>query len=322
VTAAATDASGPRILDVDPEQQGQRLDNFLLARLKGVPRSYVYRIIRSGEVRINSRRARPATKIEAGDRVRVPPVRTSVRAAAATPSDELLERLESRILFEDDALLVIDKPAGLAVHGGSGIRLGLIEALRVLRPERRQLELVHRLDRDTSGCLMVAGRRAELRHLHDMLREGRLHKRYLALVHGRWPRRRVKVSAPLQRSTGRGGERLVRADHAGREALTRFEVQRHYRDCSLVAAEPVTGRTHQIRVHAAVSGHPIAGDPKYGEREFNRVMRERGLRRLFLHAAELRIERADGSMLDLAAPLDPALQALLDRLEPPDAADL
>lgn len=308
-----TPAAGARIVEVSPDEAGQRLDNFLLARLKGAPRSLVYRIVRGGEVRVNSGRAKPERRLEAGDRVRVPPVRLAERDPAVPPRG-LCEELAGRILFENEGLLVIDKPSGLAVHGGSGLSLGLIEALRAMRPDCKSLELVHRLDRDTSGCVMIAKKRAVLRHLHEGLREGGIKKRYLALVRGRWPASKQRVSASLEKNTLSSGERMVRADDAGKRAETLFKVLRTFDEATLVEASPLTGRTHQIRVHAQVAGHPIAGDDKYGDRDFDRKMRAHGLRRLFLHAASLAFSLPSGEAVEVSAPLDPALERVLSSL--------
>jgi 23S rRNA pseudouridine955/2504/2580 synthase len=306
-------AGSVQVLEVDTDAAGQRLDNYLFARLKGAPRSLVYRIVRGGEVRVNGGRARPERRLEAGDRVRVPPVRLEPRASP-NPPRRIVDGLAQRIVYEDDGLLVIDKPSGLAVHGGSGVSAGLIEALRVLRADCTQLELVHRLDRDTSGCVMVAKKRSMLRHLHQALREGTIRKSYLTLVRGRWPRRRVSVRAALEKNVMSSGERVVRAGDTGKAAETRFNVLEYYRDASLLEAVPLTGRTHQIRVHAQLSGHPIAGDPKYGDREFNQQMRGTGLRRLFLHAAALDLLLPDGRSLRVEATLDAELAGVLERL--------
>jgi 23S rRNA pseudouridine955/2504/2580 synthase len=301
---------GVRLLEISAEHDGQRLDNFLMARLKGVPRSLVYRIVRSGEVRVNSGRVKPDQRLQAGDRVRVPPVRVSEKPnpeAGAGLQRELLGRL----LYEDDKLLVVDKPSGLAVHGGSGLSLGLIEALRSMRKDGDSLELVHRLDRDTSGCILISKKRSMLRHLHAALREGTVKKTYTALVQGRWPKRLSRVTAALEKSVISSGERFVRASGEGRASETRFRILEAFQLATLVEAQPITGRTHQIRVHAQSSGHPIAGDDKYGEREFNRQMRALGLKRLFLHASAVEFPLADGTRMAFSAPLDPQLAAFL-----------
>lgn len=310
-----TPSSTPRVqlLEVTADQAGQRLDNYLLARLKGAPRSLIYRLVRGGEVRVNSGRAKPDRRLEAGDRVRVPPLRLAPRDAAV-PGEGLLRELATRTLYEDEGLLVVDKPSGLAVHGGSGVSLGLIEALRVLRPDVRQLELVHRLDRETSGCVMLAKKRSMLRHLHEALREGRIDKVYLALVAGQWPKRKTRVTAALEKNVLASGERMVRSDPDGKASETAFRVLRQFPRATLVEARPLTGRTHQIRVHAQFAGHPLAGDEKYGDRDFNREMRGAGLKRLFLHAAAIELQLPDGRPLRVEAPLPAELTRFLDGL--------
>ena len=295
---------------------GQRIDNFLLRRLKGVPRSVIYRILRRGEVRVNARRIGPDYRLAAGDIVRVPPVRTAAERPSPQPGRGIAGRLAAAVLYEDERMLVIDKPAGLAAHGGSGVSYGVIEALRALRPGERELELVHRLDRDTSGCLMIAKRRSLLRLLHQLQREGEIEKTYLALLAGRWRRGTARVDAPLRKNTLQGGERMVRVAADGKDAVTEFRVVQRFADSTLVEAILGTGRTHQIRVHAAHLGAPILGDAKYGDAEANRRYRELGLRRLFLHAAGLKIRwPGEGAPLEVAAPLAPELQELLVRLE-------
>ncbi|WP_349573014.1 23S rRNA pseudouridine(955/2504/2580) synthase RluC [Azotobacter salinestris] len=307
--------SGVQLLEIGPETAGQRIDNFLLARLKGAPRTLIYRILRKGEVRVNKGRIKPEYKLQAGDLVRVPPLRLAERDEPVPLAQGLLERLEAAILHEDKALMVLNKPAGIAVHGGSGLSHGVIEALRQLRPEARDLELVHRLDRDTSGLLMIAKKRSMLRHLHEALRGDGVDKRYLALVCGSWPSARKQVSAPLQKNTLRSGERMVEVDEEGREALTLFRVLRRFGDfATLVEARPITGRTHQIRVHARHAGHPIAGDAKYGDEGFTREIRALGGKRLFLHAYSLAVPLPEGGELRLEAPVDEMWAQTLERL--------
>jgi 23S rRNA pseudouridine955/2504/2580 synthase len=309
-------AHGVRHVEVDASRAGQRLDNFLLGLLKGVPKSRVYRVLRRGEVRVNSARAAPSYRVRAGDRVRVPPLRLA-RAATAHEAPRL-DWLAERILYEDDDFLVIDKPAGLAVHGGTGVDTGLIEALRRLRPDFPTLELAHRLDRATSGCLLIAKRRAALLALHAMLRRGSVEKCYLALVKGRWRGGAREINAPLARDRIRGGERLVGVSRDGRAAQSRFAPQAVFGPATLMEVKLYTGRMHQARVHAAHAGHPIAGDDKYGDREFNRELRGFGLRRLFLHAARLQFAHPQsGARIEVAAELPPELETVLERLREP-----
>lgn len=308
-----------RLVEVDEHHTGQRLDNFLIGRLKGVPKSHIYRILRRGEVRINKGRSRPEYRLRKGDVVRIPPVRTA-EVAAAPVGTRRVEFLRDRVLHEDAGLLVLDKPAGLAVHGGSGVSLGAIEALRALRPECRFLELIHRLDRDTSGCLLIAKKRATLTALHALLRESApgqgVDKRYLALVKGRWPGGARDVTVALQKNVLRSGERVVNVTRAGKGAHSVFTPLRRFAQATLVEIRLLTGRTHQARVHAAHIGHPIAGDEKYGEREFNRQMRALGLERLFLHAASVTFsDPASGERRAFAAPLPDDLAAFLERLQ-------
>lgn len=311
----ADGAQGVRHREVDDERAGQRLDNFLLTELKGVPRSHVYRLIRSGQVRVNSGRTTPSYRLRAGDRVRVPPVSTRP-TAPATATPENLDWLAARILYEDGRILVIDKPAGLAAHGGSNVSLGCIEALRLLRPEAKDLELAHRLDRGTSGLLLLAKRRSALRALHALLREGRVDKRYLVLVKGRWPEDATTVDAPLV--TRRvGGEARVKVDPEGKEAQSRFAVlERYGKTATLLEVRIATGRTHQIRVHAEHVGHPVAGDDRYGDKDFNQYIRSFGLQRMFLHAHSLEFEWPDtGESAHFSAPLPDELRSVLSALE-------
>jgi 23S rRNA pseudouridine955/2504/2580 synthase len=300
---------------VDAETAGQRLDNFLLGTLKGVPRSHVYRLIRSGQVRVNSGRVTPSHRLRAGDLVRVPPVAARpVVAPAAAP--DTLAWLADRVIFEDSRVLVIDKPAGLAVHGGSSVSLGCIEALRILRPAAKDLELAHRLDRGTSGVLLLAKRRSALRTLHALLREGQVDKRYLALVQGGWPDATSEIDAPLV--TRRvGGEARVKVDADGKEAQSSFRVLEHYgKTATLLEVSIATGRTHQIRVHAAHVGHPVAGDDRYGDRDFNAYLTSFGLKRMFLHAHALSFTWPEtGEPFSASAPLPEDLRAVLTALE-------
>ncbi len=304
-----------RQVEVEEGYQGQRLDNFLLAMLKGVPKSYVYRIVRKGEVRVNKGRTKVSYRLQHGDIVRIPPVRLADRDSPVRPGERTLENLKQSILYEDKRLIILNKPSGLAVHGGSGLKFGVIEALRSMRPGEKELELVHRLDRDTSGCLMVTKRRSALRTLHELLRSNGVDKRYLALVAGRWEKDRETVDAPLAKNLLQGGERVVRVDPQGKEALTRFRVVERFSDATLVEAELMTGRTHQLRVHLAHLGTPILGDDKYGNNLANRRMKKQGLKRLFLHARSLSFDWTEEvGRLKVEAPLEPTLEQLLERL--------
>ncbi len=317
-----------QLLEVDADQAGQRVDNFLMARLKGVPKSRIYRLLRKGEVRVNKGRVKPMTKLCAGDLVRIPPIVVADKKPEVKPGQGLVQLLERSILLETDALLVVNKPAGLAVHGGSGINLGLIESLRQMRPDARYLELVHRLDRGTSGCILVAKKRSMLRHLQAAFRDksagagGPLSKTYQALVVGCWSKRKTKVAEPLLRDELKSGDRIVRVDQAGKSALTRFRVLQCYHsdDCSqdftLVEALPVTGRTHQIRVHAQWAGHSLVGDDKYGDDQINEVMRRLGVKRLFLHASRLSfLLPGETEVTTVEAPLTEDLSMALSRLQ-------
>ncbi len=307
---------GVRYLTVDERGEGQRIDNFLLRELKGVPRALVYRLLRRGEVRVNKGRAKAGRRLAEGDVVRIPPLRLEEAAAPGKPSRKAVEEVEDSILHEDNLLLVLNKPSGLAVHGGSGLSFGVIELLRAARPLEKALELAHRLDRDTSGCLMLARRRSALRTLHQLQREGKIRKRYLALLHGRWEGERASVKAPLKKNLLRGGERMVTVSAEGKPARTEFRVVRRFREATLVEATLGTGRTHQIRVHAAHLGTPILGDPKYGDEAANRRFRELGLRRLFLHASSLLVPwPGRDEPYRFEAPLPPELEQLLERLD-------
>ena len=308
-------ATGVQLLEVSAGLEGQRIDNFLLARLKGVPKTMIYRILRKGEVRVNKGRIKPDYRIKEGDIVRVPPMRMT-QADEPTPlAKGLLERLEAAIVHEDKALIVLNKPAGIAVHGGSGLTYGVIEAFRQMRPQCKEIELVHRLDRDTSGLLMIAKKRSMLRHLHEALRGDGVDKRYMALVRGRWPASRKQVDAPLQRSNVRSGERMVEVNPEGKEALTLFKVIRRFGEfATMVEANPITGRTHQIRVHALYAGHAIAGDTKYGDEEFSKEIREMGGKRLFLHASDLKFTLPDGEVLAVHAEPDEQWQKVVEQL--------
>ncbi len=306
-------------VEIEAELAGQRIDNFLLTRLKGVPRSRIYRILRRGEVRVNRGRIKPSYRLQAGDQLRIPPVRMSEADEPVRAGQRVIETLEAGILYEDAGLLVLNKPSGLAVHGGSGLSYGVIEVLRAMRPDAPYLELVHRLDRETSGCLIIAKKRSHLRQLHALLRrEGgeRIEKTYLTLVQGGWQGGTRKIDAPLRKNTLRSGERMVSVSADGKPSQSVFTPLARYGDASLMEVRLLTGRTHQVRVHAAHAGHPIAGDGKYGDAGFNRALARRGLDRLFLHAHRIHLTHpGTGEHLRVSAPLDARLQAVLDRLK-------
>jgi 23S rRNA pseudouridine955/2504/2580 synthase len=303
-----------RHVEVDAQTQGQRLDKVLSRLLAGVPRSRIFRLIRRGEVRVNGRRASPEQRLVAGDAVRLPPVREGLPAAPKRVPRGLIESIERGVIHEDERLLVLDKPSGMAVHGGSGMSFGVIEALRASRPEQT-LELAHRLDRDTSGVLLVAKRHSALRELHALLRDGLVQKSYLLLVAGRWSLGHKKIDAPLRTDLRVGGERTVKVDAHGKAALTEFKLIEHYRSrASLLEARLHTGRTHQIRVHAAYCGHAVAGDEKYGDADFNERLAALGLTRMFLHAHSCSFSWPAGGVQSFSAPLPQALRAVLDAL--------
>ncbi len=306
-----------RFQTISADQAGQRIDNYLLSQLKGVPKSMIYRIIRKGEVRVNKGRVKAEYKLQADDVVRIPPVKVSAKEQAPI-SHKLhqVAQLEQQILFEDEVLLVLNKPSGMAVHGGSGLSFGVIEALRSLRSDARFLELVHRLDRDTSGILLVAKKRSALRHLHEQLRNKTIQKEYLALVRGQWQSHCKVINAPLNKNELASGERIVRVRKQGKPSETRFSVEERYgQEATLIKAMPVTGRTHQIRVHTQYAGHPIALDSKYGDQTFDQKMQTFGLNRLFLHAYAIRFEHPkSGETLRLSAELDAEMKTVLRKL--------
>ena len=306
-------SSGVSFLVISDDEAGQRIDNFLLARLKGVPKSRIYRLLRKGEVRVNKGRIKPEYRLVSGDTVRVPPVRQQEAPVVPVPGAALRTLLGASILMETADLLVVDKPAGLAVHGGSGISLGLIEALRASRPDPF-LELVHRLDRGTSGCLLVARKRSALRDLQRQLREGEVEKIYLCLVKGSWPKGLDRIDAPLRKITQASGDHIVRPDVAGKQALTHFRVVRRFAAHTLLEVRLETGRTHQIRVHCQLAGHPLVGDDKYGSDDDNAQARVAGLKRMFLHAHRLRFKELDGNVVTVESPLPDELAGFLTTL--------
>lgn len=300
------------MVKIDASNATQRIDNYLICKLKGVPKSRIYRMLRKGEVRVNKGRTKAEYRLNLGDVVRIPPVRIATSRNRMVPDGLLVERLGGRILYEDDNLLVFDKPSGVAVHGGSGLYFGVIEGLRQLRPEDRFLELVHRLDRDTSGCLLIAKKRSALRILHSLFRDNRVSKHYLALLMGRLQRERITVDVPLVKNILKSGERMVAVSASGKSASTTFTVERRFAEATLVQAQPKTGRTHQIRVHAAHLGCPVACDERYGRSEENRALRKYGLKRLFLHASSVRFEHPKtGRNIEVKAPLDETLLEVL-----------
>ncbi len=309
-------------LEVGEEAEGQRIDNFLLRVCKGVPKSHVYRILRSGEVRVNKGRVGPDYRVQIGDQVRVPPIRLAAKTETA-PAAAIPERAFD-ITYEDDALLVLDKPAGVAVHGGSGVSFGVIEQLRRMRPEARMLELAHRLDRETSGLLLVAKKRSALTRLHDAFRHGNINKRYLALVKGRWMNSQQHIRLPLLKYLTAGEERRVMVSPEGKESHSIVRLVARWENFTLVEVELKTGRTHQIRVHLAHLGFPLAGDDKYGDFALNKELQKTGLKRMFLHAAKLRFThplQEETPPIALEAPLPPELRAFLRQMERQEKRD-
>jgi len=303
------------MVTISEEEAGQRIDNFLLRVCKGVPKSHVYRILRSGEVRVNKGRIDQTYRLEAGDVLRIPPVRIAERQAQTAPGAEF------KILLEDNCLLVIDKPAGVAVHGGSGVSYGVIEQLRASRPDAKFLELVHRLDRDTSGVLLLAKKRSALTNMHEQMRDGVTDKRYLTLIHGDWQNARQHIKLPLHKYSTADGERRVRVQEDGQAAHTVFSLLRRYGEYALLEAELKTGRTHQIRVHLSASGFPIVGDDKYGDFTLNKALQKAegeriAFKRMFLHAHQITFTHPDsGKSVTLKAALPPECQRFLQSLE-------
>lgn len=307
---------------INAEEAGQRLDNYLFKKLKGVPKPLIYKIIRGGEVRVNKKRAKPLSRVEEGDAIRVPPIRTRDPKEEVTPETRLRQQtqwawLEQHILHEEDAYLILNKPSGLAVHGGSGVSLGVVEMLQRLRPKCQTLELGHRLDKETSGCLLVAKKRSFLRLFHQLLREKKVVKEYNALLVGTWQGKKVcEINLPLLKNVAQSGERIVKVSDEGKEAKTYFELIKNFKEACWVKALPVTGRTHQIRVHALHMGHPIVGDEKYGQYEVNKTMRALGCSRLYLHAQSLKFTLPeDRGTCYFEAPLDEKMQDVIKKLE-------
>jgi 23S rRNA pseudouridine955/2504/2580 synthase len=301
-----------RKVQVDAEQAGQRIDNFLRRELPGVPKGRIYRLLRRGEVRVNGGRVRAEYKLVAGDEVRIPPAR--VRTEGAPPSQKLAEDVAEKVLFEDKRLLVIDKPSGIAVHGGSGVSHGVIELVRHARPELKDLSLVHRLDRETSGCLVLAKRRSALREMHERFREGMVEKNYLGLAVGDWQLGEQLIDEPLLVQNRKGGERHVIVSREGKPAQTKVQLSRKHGKYSLLQCSPVTGRTHQIRVHLEHYDHPLLGDERYGEGEENKAAKKLGLKRLFLHAQSIAFPDSSGNEAHFTSPLADDLEQFLGRL--------
>lgn len=303
-------------VEINEDNCDQRLDNFLISRLKGVPKSRIYRLVRKGEVRVNKGRVDIKYRLAAGDVVRIPPVRVAERSEESFVPKGLQAALQQGILFEDDGFMVINKPAGFAVHGGSGVSSGIIEGLRLIRPEARFLELVHRLDKDTSGCLLIAKKRSALRKLQEFFRNSEIKKTYQALLAGQWDRKKLIVTAPLLKNISKGGERIVVISKAGKAAETLFTRIKLFRNATLVEASPKTGRTHQIRVHAASLGHAIVGDDRYGSDEINKLFKNKGYKRMFLHAETLQFKHpVTDEKMTISAPLPLQLINLLNNEE-------
>ncbi len=303
-------------LSITEDFAGQRIDNFLIARLKNVPKTHIYRILRKGEVRVNKKRAKPSYKLQAGDQVRLPPLQIDTASRVPPrPGNQLMSFLADRILYEDAGLLIINKPSGIPVHGGSSVKLGVVEALRCMYPKLPQLELAHRLDADTSGCLVLAKKRSILRELHELLRARKVKKVYWVLTKGHWKDSELRVDVPLLKNQLSSGERIVRVNQEGKSSVTVFRTLKTFAQTSLMEATLETGRTHQIRVHARHRGHPVAGDEKYGDKELNKQLREAGLRRLFLHAYLIHfVLPSSGQEIQVSAALDGELDACLSYL--------
>lgn len=303
-------------LIINEDYAGQRIDNFLFNKLKNIPKSRIYGMLRHGEVRINKGRIGPSYKIQPNDSIRIPPfwVWDEAEEVKGKPGKNLIKLLLDSIIFEDNKILVVNKPTGIASHGGSGINFGVIEILRAARPDLKNLELVHRLDRDTSGCIVLAKKRSSLRQLHELIRGGMIFKKYILLVRGQWKGGERIVNAPLLKNQLSFGERIITVAQAGKESVTIFRPIKVSYEMSLIEAELKTGRTHQIRVHATHIGYPIAGDEKYADKEFNSKMKALGLNRLFLHAKEIRFSWPDGAKVNLVASVDQQLEQMIQAL--------
>lgn len=319
ITKQVLSSTKPQLLEVPESAVGQRLDNYLLKILKGVPKSHLYRLLRKGEIRVNKKRAKPDYRLIATDIIRLAPIRLSEKSPVTKPSENLTTYLKQQILFEDKRILIINKPAGLAVHGGSGVSLGLIEALRTIYPKLDFLELVHRLDRDTSGCIILAKKPSILKILHEKMRTNKVVKIYQLLAKGHWPQHLQRIDAPLQKNHLQSGERMVFVNTDGKPAITEFKVLQHFQHATLLQAKLLTGRTHQIRVHALHAGHPLVGDEKYGDKTFNKMLQQMGCKRLFLHAYQLQFSLPDAADIEetikVTAPLPEDLTKFLQHLK-------
>ncbi|GAB6069814.1 23S rRNA pseudouridine(955/2504/2580) synthase RluC [Thiomicrorhabdus hydrogeniphila] len=307
-----------QFVDVGTEDEGQRLDNFLMRHLRKAPKTLIYRIIRKGEVRINKGRAKASTRLVAGDVVRIPPVKVPEKVVVLDSDIPVaqLKRIEESVLYEDNDLIVVNKPSGVAVHGGGGINWGLIEVMRVLRPLAKRLELVHRIDRDTSGCLLIAKKASVLKHLHAQMRADQFDKRYLAIVMGAWPKNKPKIDLPLRKDHLADGGWHVKVAQDGKQAISYFKVEQHLKGADLVSVKLKTGRTHQIRVHALSQGCALMGDDKYGNREVNKKYRPLGMKRLALHAQFLGFTHPNTEERMLfEAPLWPDFIKIIDTLK-------
>jgi 23S rRNA pseudouridine955/2504/2580 synthase len=302
-------------LIIDESSDGQRIDNYLVKILKGVPKTRIYRLLRKGELRVNKGRIKPNYKLKLGDIVRVPPIRVSDPGDVNKPGQNVLDLLTRSIMFEDSRFLILNKPSGIAVHGGSGLSYGVIEGLRALRPDAPYLELAHRIDRETSGILVIAKRRSALRGFQMLMTSNGIDKRYLALVKGSWSGGERKIDLPLLKNTLKSGERVVRVDSEGKKSLSIFRPLEIFTNASLMEVRIISGRTHQVRVHAQASGHPLAGDQKYGDDGFNREMAEKGCKRLFLHASKIRFTLENVMTYDFEAPLENTLVHVLENMK-------
>lgn len=301
-----------KIITIEEDYAGQRVDNFLITYLKSVPKTRIYRLLRKGEIRVNKKRTQPSYRLLAGDQLRLPPMQLESKAEPGVPGRRSVSLLTDSVLYEDPGLLIINKPSGIPVHGGSQVSMGVIEILRTMYPKLPQLELVHRLDADTSGVLILAKKRSVLREMHELFRGSAMRKVYWALTKGYWQKSELRVEAALSKNYLSNGERIVRIDKEGKPSLTVFEPLQRFDGAMLVEATLHTGRTHQIRVHARYRSHPIAGDEKYGDKEFNKQMRQYGVRRLFLHARLIEFTLpSTGKLIRVEAPLDDDLQESL-----------